>query len=61
MAAAEFQVQRSEVLAATALAYTAVLAAEQRLALAAATRALQLRPDFPEAMQLIQALSRPSR
>ncbi len=30
-------------------------------ALSAAARALQLRPDFPEAMQLIQALSRPSR
>ncbi|MEO5914469.1 MAG: tetratricopeptide repeat protein [Luteolibacter sp.] len=28
-------------------------------ALTAATRALQLRPDFPEAAQLIQALSRP--
>ncbi len=38
LAAAEFQVQRNEVLAATALAYTAALAAEQRLALAAATR-----------------------
>ncbi len=30
-------------------------------ALAAATLALQLRSDFTEAMQLIQALSRPSR
>jgi tetratricopeptide (TPR) repeat protein len=30
-------------------------------ALAAATSALQLRPDFAEAMQLIQSLSRPSR
>jgi predicted CXXCH cytochrome family protein len=30
-------------------------------ALAAATLALQLRPDFTEAMQLIQSLSRPSR
>jgi cobalt-zinc-cadmium efflux system outer membrane protein len=38
LAAAEFQVHRNEVLAATALAYTAALAAEQRLALAATTR-----------------------
>lgn len=38
LATAEFQVQRNEVLAATALAYTAALAAEQRLALAATTR-----------------------